>query len=70
MDRSFAFALRAAAMAILKNGRAKAVRFTTLDAIYRTLDCRPGDVLRRVPDDEEDAAPEAAGRPPRGGPPT
>ncbi|MFF3735465.1 helix-turn-helix domain-containing protein [Streptomyces sp. NPDC002476] len=39
-------------IAVLKNGRAKAVRFTTLDAICRTLDCQPGDVLRWVPDDE------------------
>ncbi|MER7399109.1 helix-turn-helix transcriptional regulator [Streptomyces sp. NPDC000151] len=38
-------------LAVLKNGRAKAVRFTTLDAICRALDCRPGDVLRWVPDD-------------------
>ncbi|MCD0443580.1 helix-turn-helix transcriptional regulator [Glycomyces sp. A-F 0318] len=38
-------------VAVLKNGRAKAVRFTTLDAICRVLDCQPGDVLRRVPDE-------------------
>ena len=36
-------------VAVLKNGRAKAVRFTTLDAICRVLDCQPGDILRRVP---------------------
>ncbi|GLU47080.1 helix-turn-helix domain-containing protein [Nocardiopsis ansamitocini] len=41
-------------IAVLKNGRAKAVRFTTLDAICRTLDCQPGDVLRWVPDDDQD----------------
>ncbi len=41
-------------IAVLKNGRAKAVRFTTLDAICRTLDCQPGDVLRWVPDGDED----------------
>ena len=33
-------------VAVLKNGRAKAVRFTTLDAVCRVLDCQPGDVLR------------------------
>ncbi|WP_436735734.1 helix-turn-helix domain-containing protein [Streptomyces sp. BBFR102] len=38
-------------VAVLKNGRAKAVRFSTLDAICRALDCQPGDVLRRVPDE-------------------
>lgn len=37
-------------VAVLKNGRAKAVRFTTLDAICQVLDCQPGDVLRCVPD--------------------
>jgi putative transcriptional regulator len=36
-------------VAVLKNGRAKAVRFTTLDAVCRVLDCQPGDVLRWVP---------------------
>ena len=39
-------------VAVLKNGRAKAVRFSTLDAICRVLDCQPGDVLQRVPDDD------------------
>ncbi|MFC7329578.1 helix-turn-helix domain-containing protein [Marinactinospora rubrisoli] len=39
-------------IAVLKNGRAKAVRFTTLDAICRALECQPGDVLRWVPDGE------------------
>ena len=32
-------------LSILKTGRAKAVRFSTLDAICRYLDCRPGDIL-------------------------
>lgn len=41
-------------VAVLKNGRAKAVRFTTLDAICRTLGCQPGDVLRWIPDDGEE----------------
>jgi putative transcriptional regulator len=39
-------------VAVLKNGRAKAVRFTTLEAICRVLECQPGDVLRWVPDRE------------------
>jgi putative transcriptional regulator len=38
-------------VAVLKNGRAKAVRFTTLEAICRVLECQPGDVLRWVPDE-------------------
>lgn len=33
-------------LAVLKNGRAKAVRFTTLAALCEALDCRPGDLLR------------------------
>jgi putative transcriptional regulator len=33
---------------VLKNGRAKAVRFTTLDAMFRVLDCQPGDLLEWV----------------------
>ncbi|MEU6108962.1 helix-turn-helix transcriptional regulator [Streptomyces albidoflavus] len=44
-------------IAVLKNGRAKAVRFSTLDAICRVLDCQPGDLLRRVPDDAEASRP-------------
>lgn len=39
-------------LAVLKNGRAKAVRFTTLDALCTALDCQPGDLLRRVADAE------------------
>ena len=32
-------------LSILKTGKAKAVRLTTLDAICRALDCQPGDIL-------------------------
>ena len=32
-------------LSILKTGKAKAVRFSTLEAIWRALDCQPGDVL-------------------------
>ena len=32
-------------ISVLKNGRARAVRFETLDAICRALDCQPGDIL-------------------------
>ena len=39
-------------LSILKNNKAKAVRFTTLDAICRTLDCQPGDILEYVKGDE------------------
>ncbi|MGW5646280.1 helix-turn-helix domain-containing protein [Saccharopolyspora sp. NPDC003752] len=46
-----AVGISAANVAVLKNGRAKAVRFTTLDAICRVLECQPGDLLRWVPDE-------------------
>ena len=42
--------LTPANVAVLKNGRAKAVRFSTLDAICRVLECQPGDVLQWVDD--------------------
>ena len=32
-------------ISILKNGKAKAIRFSTLDAICRALNCQPGDIL-------------------------
>lgn len=33
-------------LSVLKNGRAKAIRFSTLEAICRELGCQPGDILR------------------------
>ena len=42
--------LTLANLSILKNNHAKAVRFTTLEAICRVLDCQPGDILEYVPD--------------------
>ncbi|MBC2079669.1 helix-turn-helix transcriptional regulator [Listeria booriae] len=39
-------------LSILKNGKAKAVRFSTLEAICETLDCQPGDVLEYQSDNE------------------
>lgn len=39
-------------LSILKTGKAKAVRFTTLEALCRELECQPGDILRFVPDEE------------------
>nr|WP_209067111.1 helix-turn-helix transcriptional regulator [Arthrobacter pigmenti] len=41
-------------LAVLKNGRAKAVRFTTLEALCEVLDCQPGDILRWEPELEND----------------
>ncbi|MGL3151667.1 helix-turn-helix domain-containing protein [Microbacterium sp. A82] len=48
-----AIGITPANVAVLKNGRAKAVRFTTLEAICRVLECQPGDILRWIPDEEE-----------------
>lgn len=41
-------------LSILKNNKAKAVRFTTLDAICKVLECQPGDILEYVEDDENE----------------
>jgi len=35
---------------VLKNNRGKAIRFSTLEAICRVLDCQPGDIMTFVPD--------------------
>ena len=35
-------------LSVLKTGKAKAVRFTTLDALCRAVDCQPGDILEYV----------------------
>jgi putative transcriptional regulator len=40
-------------LSILKNNKARAVRFSTLEAICKALDCQPGDILEFVPDGEE-----------------
>lgn len=40
-------------LSILKNNKAKAVRFSTLDAICKALHCQPGDILEYVEDSEE-----------------
>ena len=45
--------LTPANLSILKTGKAKAIRFTTLNAICRELDCQPGDILEFRPDEEK-----------------
>ena len=40
-------------LSILKNGKARAIRFTTLEAICRELDCQPGDIIEYRPDQPE-----------------
>lgn len=41
-------------LSILKNNKAKAVRFSTLEAICKALSCQPGDILEYVEESEED----------------
>lgn len=43
--------LTQANLSILKTGKAKAIRFATLEAICRELNCQPGDLLEFTPDD-------------------
>ena len=42
-------------MSILKTGKAKAIRFSTLNAICKALDCQPGDILEYRPGDDVEA---------------
>jgi putative transcriptional regulator len=48
LSENFDFTL--ANLSILISGKAKAVRFSTLEAICKALDCQPGDILEYVPD--------------------
>ena len=41
-------------ISVLKNGKAKGVKFSTLSAICKALDCQPGDILEYEPGDDED----------------
>ena len=41
-------------LSILKTGKAKAVRFATLESICRELDCQPGDILEYIEDEKEE----------------
>jgi putative transcriptional regulator len=55
-------------LAVLKNGRAKAVRFTTLAALCEVLRCQPGDLLRWEAEDAADDEDAAGGTPLRRSP--
>ncbi|MGE5474456.1 MAG: helix-turn-helix domain-containing protein [Ignavibacteriales bacterium] len=41
-------------LSILKNNKAKAIRFSTLEAICKALNCQPGDILEYVAEEEEE----------------
>ncbi|MDE7283253.1 MAG: helix-turn-helix transcriptional regulator [Lachnospiraceae bacterium] len=40
-------------LSILKNNKAKAIRFSTLEAICKALNCQPGDIIQYVEDEED-----------------
>ena len=46
--------ITAANLSIIKTGKAKAIRFTTLAALCKALDCQPGDILEYQPGDEDE----------------
>ncbi len=50
-------------LSILKTGKARAIRFSTLDAICRYLNCQPGDVLEYVPEAPHQELPGARAMP-------
>ncbi len=50
-------------LSILKTNKAKAVRFSTLEALCRELNCQPGDLLEYLPDDLPKAAPAQSATP-------
>jgi putative transcriptional regulator len=50
-------------LSILKTGKARAIRFSTLDAVCEALSCQPGDLLRFESERPERARPTAAGKP-------
>ena len=47
-------------LSVLKNGRARAIRFSTLARLCRALDCQPGDLLRYLADQPSAAGPDRA----------
>jgi putative transcriptional regulator len=49
-------------LSILKTGKARAIRFSTLDAICQTLSCQPGDILRFEPEQAERERPSPASK--------
>lgn len=40
-------------LSVLKTEKARAIRFSTLEAICKVLDCQPGDILEYLPDEEK-----------------
>jgi putative transcriptional regulator len=55
-----AIGITEANLSLLKSGKVKGIRFQTLEAICRYLDCQPGDLLEFVPDESLDALRQAS----------
>ena len=51
-DLSERVGITLANLSILKNNHAKAIRFSTLDAICKALDCQPSDIIEYIPDEK------------------
>ena len=51
-------AMALGSLCIMRSGRARAIRFSTLDALCRALDCQPGDLLTWTDDPEGEAVPQ------------
>jgi putative transcriptional regulator len=49
--------LTVASLTLLKEGRARAIRLTTLDSLCRELDCQPGELLAHEPGHQDDGRP-------------
>jgi putative transcriptional regulator len=54
-DLARAIGITQANLSLLKSDKVKGIRFSTLDAICRYLDCQPGDILEYQPDEEQPA---------------
>ena len=50
-----AIGITEANLSLLKSGKVKGLRFSTLDAICRFLECQPGDLLEFIPDEQAEA---------------
>ncbi|MGB0915265.1 MAG: helix-turn-helix domain-containing protein [Crocinitomicaceae bacterium] len=53
-DLSAAIGISVVNLSILKQSKAKAIRFSTLEAICEVLDCQPGDILEYIPENDSE----------------
>lgn len=54
-DLACAIGITEANLSLLKSGKVRGVRFSTLEALCRALDCQPGDLLEYLPEENADA---------------